>query len=216
MANLHLLALGAVLTVSFLITLLNNTSAEDSHYGNIAECAAGTSGQTSEWYITEVGSLQADCRSPWPPSFEMSCSFAVQVPAQLNLLRILMWTKAYKNNVHFLPKELDVGFRARVVVVCVIAFINSSGIIEYEELRKQELFFRPAMILCGALAYPRTIDFARFRAIADEVDAILMADIAHILGLVATKQHPSPFERCDVATMTTHKSLRDPGAGMIT
>ena len=75
------------------------------------------------------------------------------------------------------------------------------GIIEYEELRKQALFFRPAMILT------RTIDFARFRAIADEVGAILMEDIAHISGLVATKQHPSPFEHCDVVTTTTHKSL---------
>merc|ERR1711945_54776 len=75
--------------------------------------------------------------------------------------------------------------------------------------------FRPAMILCGASAYPRTIDFARFRAIADEVGAILMADIAHISGLVATKQHPSPFEHCDVVTTTTHKSLRGPRAGMI-
>ena len=90
-----------------------------------------------------------------------------------------------------------------------------TGIIEYEELRKQALIFRPAMILCGASAYPRTIDFARFRAIADEVGDILMADIAHISGLVATKQHPSPFEHCDVVTTTTHKSLRGPRAGMI-
>merc|ERR1712122_294114 len=90
-----------------------------------------------------------------------------------------------------------------------------TGIIEYEELRKQALIFRPAMILCGASAYPRTIDFARFRAIADEVGAILMADIAHISGLVATKQHPSPFEHCDVVTTTTHKSLRGPRSGMI-
>jgi len=90
-----------------------------------------------------------------------------------------------------------------------------TGIIEYEELRKQALIFRPAMILCGASAYPRTIDFAKFRSIADEVGAILMADIAHISGLVATKQHPSPFEHCDVVTTTTHKSLRGPRAGMI-
>merc|ERR1712012_163803 len=90
-----------------------------------------------------------------------------------------------------------------------------TGIIEYEELRKQALIFRPAMILCGASAYPRTIDFAKFRSIADEVGAILMADIAHISGLVATKQHPSPFEHCDVVTTTTHKSLRGPRSGMI-
>merc|ERR1712166_726883 len=77
------------------------------------------------------------------------------------------------------------------------------------------LVFRPAMILCGASAYPRVIDFAKFREIADEVGAILMADIAHISGLVATGQHVSPFEHCDVVTTTTHKSLRGPRAGMI-
>merc|ERR1719168_395824 len=71
------------------------------------------------------------------------------------------------------------------------------------------------MILCGASAYPRVMDFGKFREIADEVGALLLADIAHISGLVATKQHPSPFEHCDVVTTTTHKSLRGPRSGMI-
>jgi len=90
-----------------------------------------------------------------------------------------------------------------------------SGLIDFEELRKSALVFRPAMILCGASAYPRVIDFAKFREIADEVGAILMADIAHFSGLVATGQHPAPFEHCDVVTTTTHKSLRGPRSGMI-
>ena len=90
-----------------------------------------------------------------------------------------------------------------------------TGLIDFAELRKSALVFRPAMILCGASAYPRVIDFAKFREIADEVGAILMADIAHISGLVATGEHPSPFEHCDVVTTTTHKSLRGPRAGMI-
>merc|ERR1712187_383731 len=90
-----------------------------------------------------------------------------------------------------------------------------TGLINFDELRKQALLFRPAMILCGASAYPRVVDFAKFREIADEVGSLLMADIAHISGLVATKQHPSPFEHCDVVTTTTHKSLRGPRAGMI-
>merc|ERR1719324_1351655 len=90
-----------------------------------------------------------------------------------------------------------------------------TGLIDFEELRKTALVFRPAMILCGASAYPRVIDFKKFRDIADEVGALLMADIAHISGLVATQQHPSPFEHCDVVTTTTHKSLRGPRAGMI-
>merc|ERR1712176_1359380 len=90
-----------------------------------------------------------------------------------------------------------------------------TGLIDFDDLRKSALVFRPAMILCGASAYPRVVDFAKFREIADEVGAYLMADIAHISGLVATKQHPSPFEDCDVVTTTTHKSLRGPRAGMI-
>ena len=92
---------------------------------------------------------------------------------------------------------------------------HETGLINFEELRSQALLFRPAMILCGASAYPRVIDFAKFKEIADEVGALLMADIAHISGLVATKQHPSPFEHCDVVTTTTHKSLRGPRSGMI-
>merc|ERR1712159_574377 len=90
-----------------------------------------------------------------------------------------------------------------------------TGLIDFDELRKQAALFRPAMILCGASAYPRVVDFKKFREIADEVGALLLADIAHISGLVATKQHPSPFEHCDVVTTTTHKSLRGPRSGMI-
>merc|ERR1711937_781325 len=92
---------------------------------------------------------------------------------------------------------------------------STTGYIDFEGLRQQALVFRLAMIIAGFSAYPRTIDFAKFREIADEVGAILMADIAHISGLVATKQHPAPFEHCDVVTTTTHKSLRGPRAGMI-
>merc|ERR1719464_2502977 len=90
-----------------------------------------------------------------------------------------------------------------------------TGFIDFEELRKSALLFRPAMIICGASAYPRTLDFGKFREIANEVGALLLADMAHISGLVATGQHPSPFEHCDVVTTTTHKSLRGPRSGMI-
>merc|ERR1719215_2193864 len=90
-----------------------------------------------------------------------------------------------------------------------------TGLIDFDALRKQALLFRPAMIICGASAYPRVIDFSKFREIADEVGALLLADIAHISGLIATEQHPSPFEHCDVVTTTTHKSMRGPRAGMI-
>merc|ERR1712217_511271 len=90
-----------------------------------------------------------------------------------------------------------------------------TGLIDFEKLRESALVFRPAMILCGASAYPRVVDFGKFKEIADEVGALLMADIAHISGLVATGQHPSPFAHCDVVTTTTHKSLRGPRSGMI-
>merc|ERR1712217_276550 len=84
-----------------------------------------------------------------------------------------------------------------------------------DALRQSALVYRPQMILCGASAYPRVMDFAKFREIADEVGALLMADVAHISGLIATKQHPSPFEHADIVTTTTHKSLRGPRSGMI-
>jgi len=90
-----------------------------------------------------------------------------------------------------------------------------TGLIDFDELRKNALVFRPAMIICGFSAYPRPLDFQKFRSIADECGALLMADIAHISGLVATGQHPSPFPWCDIVTTTTHKSLRGPRSGMI-
>merc|ERR1711937_568427 len=72
-----------------------------------------------------------------------------------------------------------------------------TGLIDFDALRASALVFRPQMIIAGFSAYPRTLDFSKFRAIADECGALLMADIAHISGLVATGQHPSPFEHCD-------------------
>merc|ERR1719449_108839 len=92
---------------------------------------------------------------------------------------------------------------------------SATGLIDYDSLEKTALVFRPKMILCGASAYPREWDYARMRKICDATGALLMADVAHISGLVATGQHPAPFEFCDVVTTTTHKSLRGPRAGMI-
>ncbi len=87
--------------------------------------------------------------------------------------------------------------------------------IDYEAVRELCLEHRPKMLLCGYSAYSRQIDFARFREIADECGAILMADVAHIAGLIAAGEHPSPFPHCDVVTTTTHKSLRGPRGGLI-
>ena len=87
--------------------------------------------------------------------------------------------------------------------------------LDFEEIRKIALEHKPKMIICGYSAYPRTIHFEKFRAIADEVGAYLMADIAHIAGLVATGLHPNPLPHCDVVTTTTHKTLRGPRGGLI-
>lgn len=87
--------------------------------------------------------------------------------------------------------------------------------LDYDSVAALAREHRPKLIVCGASAYSRVIDFARFRAIADEVDALLMADIAHIAGLVAAGVHPSPVPHCDFVTTTTHKTLRGPRSGLI-
>lgn len=92
---------------------------------------------------------------------------------------------------------------------------KESGIIDYNELRNIALKTKPKMIIAGASAYSRMIDFAKFREIANEVGAYLMVDMAHIAGLVATGLHPSPVPYADVITTTTHKTLRGPRGGLI-
>ena len=87
--------------------------------------------------------------------------------------------------------------------------------IDMDEVRKLAKAHQPKLLICGASAYPRIIDFEAFRAIADEVGALLLADIAHISGLVAGGVHPNPFPHADVVTTTTHKTLRGPRGGMI-
>lgn len=93
--------------------------------------------------------------------------------------------------------------------------VNDEGYIDYDEVEKIAEIVRPKIIVCGASAYSRTIDFKRFREIADKVGAILFADIAHIAGLVVAGEHPSPFPYADVVTTTTHKTLRGPRGGLI-
>ncbi|QGG47096.1 serine hydroxymethyltransferase [Heliorestis convoluta] len=90
-----------------------------------------------------------------------------------------------------------------------------NGMINYEEVARLARESRPKLIVAGASAYPRTLDFERFKAIADEVDALFMVDMAHIAGLVATGQHPSPIPYADFVTTTTHKTLRGPRGGLI-
>ena len=92
---------------------------------------------------------------------------------------------------------------------------DENGLIDYTAIREQALAVRPRMIVAGASAYPRTINFSIFRNICDEVGAYLMVDMAHIAGLVAAGCHPSPVPYADIVTTTTHKTLRGPRGGMI-
>lgn len=87
--------------------------------------------------------------------------------------------------------------------------------LDYDQIRDLALKHRPKLLICGYSAYPRIIQFDKFRAIADEVGAYLLADVAHIAGLIATGHHPSPISYCDVVTTTTHKTLRGPRGGLI-
>lgn len=93
--------------------------------------------------------------------------------------------------------------------------VNDEGFIDYDKLREIALEAKPKMIIAGASAYARTIDFKKFREVADEVGAVLMVDMAHIAGLIAAGLHPSPIPYADVVTTTTHKTLRGPRGGMI-
>jgi len=93
--------------------------------------------------------------------------------------------------------------------------VNKDGYLDYDDVRKKALEHKPKMICVGFSAYPREIDFAKFAEIAKECGALLMADIAHIAGLVAAGEHPQPFPHCDFVTTTTHKTLRGPRGGLI-
>ena len=93
--------------------------------------------------------------------------------------------------------------------------VELDGRINYDKVREIAHIVKPRMIICGASAYSRVLDFAKFREIADEVGAYLFADIAHIAGLVAGGEHPSPFPHCHIVASTTHKTLRGPRGGII-
>lgn len=98
---------------------------------------------------------------------------------------------------------------------CVPYGVDENGYIDYDNILELVKQYKPKLIIAGASAYPRIIDFKKFREIADKVGAYLMVDMAHIAGLVATGLHPSPFPYADVVTTTTHKTLRGPRGGVI-
>lgn len=109
----------------------------------------------------------------------------------------------------------DINFSGKQYTPIGYTVDKETYLIDYDNVRKLALEHRPKLILSGYTVYPRTIDFKRFKEIADEVGAYAMADISHIAGLIAAKQHPSPVSYCDVITTTTHKTLRGPRGGLI-
>ena len=108
-----------------------------------------------------------------------------------------------------------VNFSGKLYNIVPYGVTRETETIDYDKLRKLALEHRPKLIQCGTTAYSRTLDFKAFRAVADEVGAVLFADIAHIAGLVATGLHPSPVGQAQIVTTTTHKTLRGPRGGMI-
>lgn len=108
-----------------------------------------------------------------------------------------------------------VNFSGILFKACSYKLDPESGRLNYDTIRKTALEVRPQMIIAGYSAYPRFLDFARFKEIATEVGAVLMVDMAHFAGLVATGHHPSPFPHADFVTSTTHKTLRGPRGGLI-
>jgi glycine hydroxymethyltransferase len=114
-----------------------------------------------------------------------------------------------------LTHGLKVNFSGRLYDVATYGVDRESGLIDFDEVRAVAHAARPKLIVCGASAYPRAIDAAAFREIADEVGALLLCDMAHVAGLVAAGLHPNPVPHCDFVTTTTHKTLAGPRAGLV-
>jgi len=134
-----------------------------------------------------------------------------------NKLGIVVHTKNIEFINSYINAKNEEVFKQKIITNFNNLFEDNSLVnkLNFDEIREIALETKPKLIICGYSAYPRTIDFESFRKIADEVGAFLMADIAHIAGLVASKLHPNPIPYCDVVTTTTHKTLRGPRGGLI-
>ncbi len=154
-----------------------------------------------------------------------SCQFANVQPHSGSQANMEVYKALLDNNDKILGMSLDAGghlthgyrfsFSGRDYQSMSYGVDEKTGLIDYDEVRRIAVEFSPKLIVAGASAYPRIIDFKRFREIADEVGALLMVDMAHIAGLVATGDHPSPLPYAHVVTTTTHKTLRGPRGGLI-
>ena len=114
-----------------------------------------------------------------------------------------------------LTHGLKVNFSGRLYTIASYGVSRDTNLVDYDEVLAIAREHRPKLIVCGGSAYPRTVDTAEFRKIADEVDALLMCDMAHFSGLVAAGLHPNPVEHCDIVTSTTHKTLAGPRSGFV-
>jgi glycine hydroxymethyltransferase len=114
-----------------------------------------------------------------------------------------------------LTHGLKVNFSGRLYTIAHYGVSRATNVVDYDEVLAKAKEARPKLIVCGGSAYPRTVDTAKFRQIADEVGALLLCDMAHFAGLVAAGLHPNPMEHCDFVTSTTHKTLAGPRSGFI-
>jgi glycine hydroxymethyltransferase len=114
-----------------------------------------------------------------------------------------------------LTHGLKVNFSGRLYTIASYGVSRRTDTVDYDEVLEIAKEHRPKLIVCGGSAYPRTVDTAEFRKIADEVGALLMCDMAHFSGLVAAGLHPNPVEHCDIVTSTTHKTLAGPRSGFV-
>jgi glycine hydroxymethyltransferase len=114
-----------------------------------------------------------------------------------------------------LTHGLKVNFSGRMYTIAHYGVSRETNVVDYDEVLRLAKEVRPKLIVCGGSAYPRTVDTAEFRKIADEVDALLLCDMAHFAGLVAAGLHPNPVDDCDFVTSTTHKTLAGPRSGFI-
>src|SRR5436309_7607815 len=109
-----------------------------------------------------------------------------------------------------LTHGLKVNFSGRLYVIAHYGVSRETNVVDYDEVLQKARESKPRLIVCGGSAYPRTVDTARFREIADDVGALLLCDMAHFAGLVAAGVHPNPVEHCDFATSTPHETLSRP------
>ena len=114
-----------------------------------------------------------------------------------------------------LTHGLKVNFSGRLYTIAHYGVSRETNVVDYDDVLRKARDAKPRLIVCGGSAYPRTVDTARFREIADEVGALLLCDMAHFAGLVAAGIHPNPVEHCDFVTSTTHKTLAGPRSGFI-